>query len=110
MFVYSNAPRISALSTRYVRCTVSATDQGTLVDPTSGTVFFAFLPNEGDEYPVSGDWKVGAWETAGDQYYARCLVGPDGAAPLDADDYHVWIKVVLSPETVVERVGGLTIY
>jgi len=108
MFIYSNAPRISALSTRYVRCTVSATDQGTLVNPTSGTVHFAFLPDDSD--PVSGDWKVGTWETAGDQYYARCLVGPAGAAPLAADDYHVWIKVVLSPETVVERVGGLTIY
>jgi hypothetical protein len=71
-------------------------------------VNFAFMQN-GVE-PTSDDWKTGSWEDTGQDYLARCLVGPDGVGALLAGTYTVWIKVVLAPETLIEHVGELTIY
>lgn len=108
MYKLAASPKLSALSTMYVRVSVSATDQGLPVDPTSSTVSFAFLPAGTD--PTVSDYVSGSWETANDEYLARCLVGPDGAATLTAGVYTVWLKIVLAPETIVESVGELYIY
>jgi hypothetical protein len=108
VFQFKSSPRISALSTRFLRCTVSATNQGNVVDPTGDSVQFAFKQN--DEVPTDADWVDGSWETSGSDYLARALVGPGGAIALVAGSYKVWIKIVIAPETLVESVGDLTIY
>ncbi len=105
---FAEVPRISVLSTTYVRATVSATEFGLLVNPTSGTVSFAFLSN--DSSPASGDWKTGGWEATGDSYYGRCLVGTGGTVTLAAGTYNVWIRVVKGLETVIQSVGNLAVY
>jgi len=108
MYTLAAAPKISVLSTQYIRVSVSATDQGLSVDPTSSSVSFAFLAS--GEIPEDDDWKSGDWETANNEYLARCLVGPDGSATLVAGTYKVWLKIVLAPETIIESVGDLYIY
>lgn len=108
---FKQAVRISALSTTYVLCRVSATEGGVASDPTSGTVHFAFVPEDQDnEAPASSAWVAGSWETGTDGYWAKCLVGPDGAAELAVGSYDVWVKVTKVPETVIDRVGALSIY
>ena len=102
---FKQAVRISALSTTYVLCRVSATENGVASNPTTGTVQFAFVPEELDnEAPASSAWVVGSWESGTDGYWAKCLVGPDGAAVLATGSYDVWVKVTKAPETVIERV------
>lgn len=101
---------ISVLSTAYVKCQISATEGGTTVDPTSGTVEFAFISEALGTSPVSGDWKAGSWETGSDGgYWGRCLVGPSGTVTLAAGSYDVWTRITKAPETVVKRVGILVI-
>lgn len=107
-FKFQAVPSISVLSTRYLRCSVAATDSGSPVDPTGSAVSFAFIV--GDAYPTDSDWVSGTWETAGDEYFARCLVGSGGSVTLVAGVYTVWVKLVLSPETLVESVGEVNIY
>jgi hypothetical protein len=107
---FKQAVRISVLSTTYVLCRVSATENGAAANPTSGTVHFAFIPESQDNAsPASSAWVVGSWETGTDGYWARCLVGPSGTTTLTANNYDVWIKVTKSPETVIDRVGVLNI-
>lgn len=108
MYVFSATPRISALSTRYIRCAVSATDNGELIDPTDESVDFAFV--DAGDTPVTADWVSGSWETTSEEYLARCLVGDGGAIELAAGTYDVWVRVILLPETIAEPVGELTIY
>lgn len=108
MFQFKAVPEISVLSTRFLRCTVSATNQGVMVDPTGDTVQFAFKQN--GESPTDLDWVAGSWETTSSDYYARALVGSGGAIALPVGIYKVWIKIVIAPETLVEAVGDLSIY
>ncbi len=102
---------VSSLSTTYVKCRISATENGVASDPTTGTVDFAFL-SEADEQtdPESGDWSTGLWETASDGYWGKCLVGPSGVATLAKGSYDVWVRVTKTPEEVIDRVGVLNIY
>lgn len=109
-FEYREPVKISVLSTTYVKCRVSATENGAAINPTSGTVEFAFIPESSGADPVSGDWKAGSWESAPDGYWARCLVGPSGTVLLAVNSYDVWIRVTKNPETVVDQVGGLKIF
>lgn len=108
MFKFRSVPSKSILATTYMRCTVSATDSGSPVNPTTGTVEFAFLTNESN--PASGDWHAGVWETAGDEYLGRILLGPNGTYDLAVATYNVWIRVVYSGETVVENIGEFYVY
>jgi len=111
LFEFAEIPKISVLSTTFVRCTVSTTEFGIPSDPTTGTVSFAFLPGDEDVNPESGDWHAGTWETAGGVYYGRCFIGPDGGVvELPADTYDVWVRVATGVETIIERVGKLKIY
>ena len=93
---------------------VYARASGADVDPTSDTVQMAFLTGSGD--PVSGDWETASWESDATfnpiRYYARCIVGGTGSgatAELARGTYHVWLKVVETTETIVERVGLLIV-
>ena len=80
-------------------------------DPTSGTVHFAFVSEaEDNASPASSAWVPGSWDTGTNDYWAKCLVGPDGAAELAVGSYDVWIKVTKSLETVVDKIGVLSIY
>lgn len=108
MFKFQAVPRISTLSTRYLRCSVAATDSGVPVDPTGSVVTFAFM--DGETKPISGDFKTASWETTGSEYLARCLIGSGGAVTLAVGTYTVWIKLILAPETLVEAVGEVNIY
>lgn len=100
---------ISALSVEYVKVPISARESGEVVDPTAATVTMAFTASEVD--PVSGDWKTASWETdttpTPDVCFARCLIG--SAVTLAVGVYDVWVKIALSPETVVRRSGFLRI-
>lgn len=108
---FQQAIRISVLSTTYVLCRVSATENGVASNPTTGTVQFAFVPESQDNAsPASSAWVAGSWETGADGYWARCLVGPSGVATLTTGNYDVWVQVTKAPETVIDRVGVLSIY
>ena len=103
---------ISSLSLNYVKVAVSATDSGSAVDITSGTVTMAFTA-VGTE-PVSGDWKTASWETDAtrtpNRYYARCLVGPSGTVTLTDGTYDVWVKVSgVGSEVPIIRAGQLVV-
>lgn len=85
---------ISSLSKQYVRVPVSATNAGSSVDLSAGTVTMAFT--DLDTEPVVSDWNASSWETdttrTPNRYYARCLIGP-GAVTLTDGTYRVWVKV-----------------
>jgi hypothetical protein len=107
---FKQAVRLSALSTEGVLCRVSAKENGVASNPTTGTVHFAFIPESlNNATPAASAWVAGSWETGTDGYWAKCLVGPDGAATLAVGGYDVWAKVTKSPETVISRIGVLTI-
>lgn len=97
---------LSVLSTEYVKYEVTAAVLGIPYQPTSDVVQFAF--------PATGanpsTWFTGSWEIVGAHYLARILVGPSGGATsLTVGSYDVYIKITDSPETVVRKVGTLTI-
>lgn len=106
-FRFVQPARFSVLSTRYVKCSVSVTQSGSQIDPTTGTVAFAFVGD--DITPGLSDWVSGSWETTSDEYLGRCLVGPDGTTTLSVGSYDVWIRYIKAPETVAEKIGYLTI-
>ncbi|GIH07420.1 hypothetical protein Rhe02_54870 [Rhizocola hellebori] len=100
---------LSVLAVTYVKVPVRVTESGASVDPTGATVQMAFTASDVD--PVSGDWKTASWETDAtttpDTYLARCLVG--SAVTLAVGTYDVWVKILASPETVVDRAGFLKV-
>ncbi len=101
---------ISVLSTAFIKCQISATEGGVNVNPTSGTVEFAFVPESDESAPGAGVWTDGSWESGSDgAYWGRCLVGPSGDANLSVGSYDVWTRITKAPETIVKRVGILVI-
>jgi hypothetical protein len=107
-FRFVQPPRFSTLSTRYVKCYISVTQSGVQIDPTTGTVEFAFVAD--GVTPGSSDWKTGSWETTSDEYLGRCLVGPTGTVTLTAATYDVWVRYTKTPEVIAEMIGHLAIY
>lgn len=105
---FNKAKSISVLSTEYVQARVSTTENGLPYDVTDGTVEFAFTLNGLD--PVEDDWTSAEWETAGPDYYGRILVGPAGAVTLATGSYDSWVRVAITPQTVVEPTGSLLVY
>lgn len=88
---------------------VRALTAGTPVDPSAGTVQFAFTAGPP---PVNGDWKAGTWETLTGppvQYAARCLVGPGQTADIGRGFWIVWVRITDSPGVPVRAIGTLTI-
>lgn len=106
-FRFGQPASFSTLSTRYIKCAVSATQDGSSIDPTIGTVEFAFVGD--DVTPGPSDWVIGSWETTSNEYLGRCLVGPEGDTTLVAGSYDVWIRYTKAPETVAEKIGYLVI-
>lgn len=96
---------ISSLSTEYLRVPVRLVEAGVVQDPTALVVEFAF--EEGDAEPTT--WVAGSWETAGDTYYGRVLVGPTGTINPGDGTWWLWIRVTDSPEKPVRRVGRIRI-
>jgi hypothetical protein len=107
-FKFVAPPNFSTLSTRFVKCWVSVTQSGVQIDPTTGTVEFAFVAD--DVTPGASDWKAGTWESTGFEYLGRCLVGPSGVVTLTAGSYEVWVCYTKAPESIVEKIGHLVIY
>jgi hypothetical protein len=103
---------ISSASLEYVKARVFAKMSGAVIDPTADVVTMAFLASDAD--PVSGDFKAASWETDTttdpDSYFARCLVGPGGAATLTDGIYTVWVKIADSPEIPVKRAGQVIVH
>lgn len=92
-------------SVEYVRVRVSAEEAGVEYDPTSDTVYMAFITSDQDE--DSATWTQGDWETVGGKYYARVLRGVD---PVLAEGrYTVLIKVVTAAETIIRPCGTLIV-
>ena len=87
---------------------VSSTVAGQRIDPTADSVFMAFKTD--GEYPDSGDFVVGSWETNATTipptYTALCLVGPGGTIELTAGSYQVFVKITDNPEVPVLPVHG----
>jgi len=77
-------------------------------DPTSDIVQIAITP---ETYPPTdptlGIWATGSWQAfpgivPGPTYWAVALIGPaNGGIALAIGSYHVWVKVIDSPEVPV---------
>lgn len=101
-------PVISQASTEYVRVPVFASSGGIPVNPTSGTVQMAFVQSYGA--PASNVWQAAGWDqTEIGTYVAQCLIGPLGTGALTPGNYYVWVKIGVSPETVIEPAGELRV-
>lgn len=106
MLIWMHRVDLQKESTEYVRVKISAKENGTIANPTGGTVEMAFMGS--GEAPGVSDWKSASWEVDGSTYYARALVGPSGGViTLTPDSYTVWVKFGASPETPVKAVSRL---
>jgi len=80
------------------------------VNPTSDSVFMAFLSVPPPSQPASEDWNAASWFTGvGNQYTAICLVGPGGTIQLTQGYWYVWAKISASPEVPVKYAGILQV-
>lgn len=100
---------ISCVATQYVYVEISASQpNGTIIDPTSDAVSFAFLTTS--TAPVAATtWYTASW-AAGTPYTAQCLVGPNGGVvTLNANStpYSVWVRINDNPETAIVFGGKL---
>lgn len=100
---------ISSLSTEYIQVPVQAIVNGAPYNPTSDTVYMAFVPVGSSNYPVT--WYQGSWSTTVQgNYLAQCLIGPlNGGVVLPVGYYVVWVKVTDSPEVPVKPSGTVQI-
>lgn len=87
----SHVLKISVASRQYVKVPISAIVDGDVDDPTGDVVQMAFVTIGED--PVDGDWQDASWETSSGTFWARCLVGPDGAVELAKGRYQIYVKV-----------------
>lgn len=99
---------LSVLATEYVKSRVIAYVGCNLYNPTSDVVEAAFVAP--GVTPTGADWKVGSWETCGDAYYARLLVGPAGPNVYPVGSYVMWLRITDAPEVPVLKVGTLRIF
>lgn len=100
---------LSTLTREYVRVSVSATANGSPINPTTDVVAMAFVAPTVN--PQSGDWQTASWDTnpTNGVYTAQCLVGPGGTIALAAGTYTVWVRVTDNPEIPVRVAGGLLV-
>lgn len=98
---------IPSLSREFIRVPIEAFEGGGLVDPTNGTVQFAFKAS-GVE-PTEPDWQDGQWEQANRTYFARVLVGAGGGVPVAEGTHDIWVRIANTPEEVARKVGQLVI-
>ena len=98
---------LSVLSRQYVDFKVVYSVAGVISDPTGFTVKMAFVA-EGAA-PQSSDFVDASWITGEDEYRVQTLVGTGGDHALDAGTYDGWVKILSTPEIVVEPVDKITI-
>lgn len=102
------ATMISSETEQYIYVAIHAQlPDGTLINPTSDPVKFAFLGTS--EAPDDATpWIAGSW-AAGTPYTAQCFVGQNGAVALAPrpQPYTVWVQVFDNPETPVLFAGRL---
>jgi hypothetical protein len=101
---------ISSLSCQYVVVPVTAEDDGSVYNPTSDVVQFAFTAGYGVK-PADEDWLTGNWDSnpvQGIYYNAKILIGP-GATVLAPGTYTAWIKVTDNPQIPVKQCGTVVI-
>ena len=103
---------MSHLSTQYIFIPVNVTENGSLYNPTSDTVQFAFMPTA-TQVPQSGDWIAGSWNAVAANilypYQAKCLVGPAGTITLGIGTYIIYVRITDNPEIPVLISGQLQI-
>jgi hypothetical protein len=95
--------QISVKSQQYVRVPVS---EASGAEETGDGVTMGF-PTTGTD-PTT--FYTADWVTLDGTFYARCLVGPTGAATLPVGYYDVYVKVSDSPETPVLLAGTLEVF
>lgn len=105
--------RLSALSKEYVRIQVVAKEAGIVINPTTDSVYLAFLTSA-SLLPQSGDFFAASWETdlttVPNSYFARIIIGPGSSVVLVAGTYFVWIKVVdAGGEVPIRYVGNVIV-
>ena len=111
-----SVPRLSTLSTEYLKVPVTARRSGAAYDPTGDTVEFALTlkpaGSAADQYNEPSSWTAGAWWTEGGAYYAVVNVGPTGSitSASTAATYQFWIKISSSPEAPVKYVGDVMVF
>ncbi len=88
---------LSSQTKEYVYVDVEDVLEGN--DPTASPISFAFV--QGDTEPDS--WASGSWVTVNGAYKARSLID------LAKGTYKVWVKLDVSPESVVRMVGTIRI-
>jgi hypothetical protein len=100
---------LSALSKRYLRVPMSATQAGVPIDLTTLTVEFAFT-DDPDVNPVT--WNAGEWESYTNPtfphnviYLARVLVGPSTTVgALTVGTHYVHVRIPNPPEELIFRI------
>lgn len=106
--------RIQNQSTEYVPVQVTATKAGQVYNPTGDSVYFNYVTPATSEPTTSAPgtgWYPGVWTTAGTQYIAQGLVGPNnGGASLAVGTYSIWVQVTDNPEIPIRKAGTLTVY
>lgn len=96
---------LSESSTEYVQYTVIALKAGTVIDPTTDAVSFAFT--QGTASPTA--WVSGSWDTwPNGNTVAKVLIGPNGTT-LAPGAWIPWIKITDNPEVPVIELPTLTI-
>jgi hypothetical protein len=99
---------IPSVSKEWVKVIVT-----TDVDPTLGSVSFAFLApgTEPTNQWVAGEWEATPATQRGQDYraVARVLIGPGTSFVLTDGTYVAWVRVTSASEDVVRPFGRLTI-
>src|SRR6266496_3261374 len=88
---------IPAASLEYVKVPITATVNGSAVNPETDDVAFSFVAPG----TAPSSWTTGSWETIGTTYNARILVGPGGSVTLSKGLYEVFVRVTDNPESPV---------
>lgn len=104
------AQKISALTVESMNVELE-----TIIDPTGGGVLFAFV-EEDTEPDLDSDFTVGEWISEWDIITHKVTaktptIGHDSGATvtLTTGTYHVWIRVNVEDEAIVQFVSKLSV-
>ena len=100
---------VSRLSTALLPFNVDAFLNGQVLDPSTGTVEFAFFTNPLTE-PTDSDWHTGSWDTTVSGNYVA--MADPGAVPLTIGGWYPWIKITnpQTSEVFTEQLGKIKVY
>ena len=98
--------RISAASTDFIEVEVAASES-----PVGNPVSFAFVTSHTLSDDPATVWTPGGWYTdANGSYWARCLVGPEGAVTLERGLYLIYPKWQMGSQKPASCAGTLEVY